>query len=89
MSAALTQARAAMRIKKAEPPVTGDAAIDALARELGRPLSPNEIFNLSEGLAHDFQPPPEVPFVDPDYDPSELPENALRRKAAAQKDAAS
>lgn len=98
MSAALDQAHAALRRARGQSeaereetvslPVepTGDDAVDAAAERLGRPLSPNELFNVQQGLAHDFKPEPKPMVEDPEGTrPDELPEDAFLRVAAMRK----
>jgi hypothetical protein len=56
--------------------------IAALEAELGRPLSPNEYFNVLSGLAHDYVAPPAAP-PDSAAVTGETPEAFFARKAAA------
>jgi hypothetical protein len=47
------------RVKSSTDPIA------ELERQLGRPLSPNEIFNVHAGLAHDHEPEAVAAVVDP------------------------
>jgi hypothetical protein len=85
--------RQTARISDPERPIdwnpSGIAELDErrlqAIEELGRPLSPNEAYNLADGRAHDDQPLPPG-FGEPDpfrTMPTEHPEEALRRRALA------
>lgn len=66
---------------------TGDADLDErrleAITELGRPLNSHEVFNLAAGRPYDYRPPVAPPPDPGQYDPHELPEDAIRRKLAA------
>lgn len=60
-------------------PVTGEESIDAVVRELGRPLSPEETFNVRAGLPHDHQPEHVPRSTEPPS--TESPESVFARLA--------